>query len=163
MSSHKTINPFNNPLHILKVHRNSTRASMNQSTCLQRTSKTQIQAQVPMVSTHASLATVERLKITMTSPRTRAVNSFSKFQAVQHHQPQQAINNSQARRVIGIFHLIILLITLLTSILPHTIITIQRYRMHTMDIISIRATWAPWTKPCWIIIACCRITTTTMA
>lgn len=142
MSSHKTINPFSSPHHILKVHRNFIliRASMNQSTCLQRTSKTQIQAQVPMVSTHASLATVERLKITMTSPRTRAVNSFSKFQAVQHHQPQQAINNSQARRVIGIFHLIILLITLLTSILPHTIITIQRYHMHTMDIISIRAT-----------------------
>lgn len=162
MSSHKTINPFNSPLHILKVHRNSTRASMNQSTCLQRTSRTQIQAQVPMAFTHAFPATMELPKITMTSPRTKAVNNFSKFQAVQHHQPQQAINNSQARRVIGIFHLITLLTTQLISILPHTIITIQRYRMHTTDTISIRATWARWIRPCWIITACCKITTTIM-
>ena len=140
MSSHKTINPFNSHLHILKVHRNSTRASMNQSICLQRTSRTQIQAQVRMGFTHAFPATVELLKITMTSPRTKAVNNFSRFQAVQDHQPQQAINNSQAHRVIGTFHLIILLTIQLISILPHTIITIQRYRMLIMDIISIRAT-----------------------
>lgn len=135
MSNHKTINPFNNPHPILRVHRNFMLVSTNPNTCLQRTSRTL--AQVQQMFTHVFHAIVALLKITMTSPHTKAVNNFSKFQAARHHQPQQAINNnSQARRMNGIFHHIILITPTFT--LPHTIITIQRYRIHIMDIISIK-------------------------